>query len=484
MLKLDDSLDHIPAKRAHVVALYESINQPIVNLPGYGAAPTSAYVLSTRNARGAYAVFAYLYHRDVATVDLGMPQKPPAVVVYVSSPRKLTQALLKVEEAEAVRFVESMGFLLDNLQFQGRTREEQQKIIDEAPLFRPSTGLRVPTVDVILGKPSRAKVPKPPKNQILRASSVNPDHIQANADLPTTEDTHRRQPGGDKLSLGRGLKLPTSDLENKTLSKRSVARLGRLLAIFSCLFGLCTQIACVNSRTDPPRAHQAMIDIAGRELSQGRPIEALKQLEPVMSEDEKNADAHELAGMAYLQVGRIPKAQDHLEQAVALNPKGSNAKNTLAVILLEQNACQRALDMLNEVKDDVFYRKQDYVQHNLALAESCLGNADAALSRLERLTRISPKFCLAHLTRSEIAEKANRYEITVQSCDGFRDYCVKDEALGASIPNDLKATCDLRKGRAYIAIGDVESARTAFRRCRLQKITKKACSDALQLLPP
>ena len=469
MLKIDDSLDHIPAKRTHVVALYESINQPIVNLPGYGAAPTSAYVLSTRNARGAYAVFAYLYHREVATADLNSSQKPPAVAVYVSSPRELTQALLESEEAEALRFVESMGFLLDNLQFQRRTKQEQQQIIDNAPLFRPSSILRVPTVDVIAGKSSHAG---PTSERSEKVPKTQPKKV---SERGATEEN---------LSLGRGLKLPTSDLGAKSLSKTSAARLGRLLVLFSFLLGLCTSFACVGSRNDPRRAHQAMVDLAGRELSQGRPIEALKQLEQVIGEDKKNADAHELAGMAYLQVGRIPKAQSHLERAVDLNPKSSNAKNTLAVVLLEQDGCQQALDLLTDVREDVFYLKQDYVEHNLALAESCLGNADAALGRLERLTRRSPKFCLAHLTMSEIAEKSHRYETTVEACESFKDYCVKDEELGASVPNALKATCDLRKGRAYVAIGDIESARTAFRRCRIEKVTKKACADALQLLPP
>lgn len=227
-----------------------------------------------------------------------------------------------------------------------------------------------------------------------------------------------------------------------------------------------------------------MVDIGHQELKERRPVEALKHLEQVLAEDSSNSAAHELTGLAYLQLGRMNRAQVHLEAAIQHNDKNSNAKNTLAVVLLELKQCDRALGLLREVAEDVYYVKQDYVQHNLAQSEACLGNVGEALSRLDKLTRTSPRFCLAYLTMSEIASKTGRHEETVEACESFRDYCVRDEEVGASVPSGLKATCDLRKGRAYVAIGDIESARTALSRCSLAEVTKKACREALQRLPP
>ena len=126
MLRVDASLDHIPARREHVVALHESINQPVVNIPSCGTAPTGAYVLGTRNDQGHYTVFVYLYQ----TTTKG-------IVVYVSEPRALAAEQYRPEEAEAVRFVESMGFLVDDLRFPSLSPAEQDAVMQRIPIFRP-----------------------------------------------------------------------------------------------------------------------------------------------------------------------------------------------------------------------------------------------------------------------------------------------------------------------------------------------------------
>ena len=126
MLRVDSSLNHIPAGRNHVIGLHESINQPLVNIPNFGTAPTAAFVLGTRNDQGAYTVFVYLHQVETR-----------AVVVYVSEPRHLTHEQYRAEEAEALRFVESMGFMVDNLHFPTLAPPEQDTVMGRIPLFRP-----------------------------------------------------------------------------------------------------------------------------------------------------------------------------------------------------------------------------------------------------------------------------------------------------------------------------------------------------------
>ncbi|MEL6186957.1 MAG: tetratricopeptide repeat protein, partial [Myxococcota bacterium] len=159
-------------------------------------------------------------------------------------------------------------------------------------------------------------------------------------------------------------------------------------------------------------------------------------------------------------------------------------KNELAVILVERRACDEAQTLLAAVLDDVFYPTRHFAEHNLARAEACSGNVEAAVERLTSLTSKRPKFCLAYLTASEVASRAQLHEETVEACESFRENCERDAEIGTKIPDALKATCDLRKGRAYMALGDVESARTAFERCRSAEKTRAACHDALELLPP
>ena len=116
-----------------MIALFESINHPLVNIPNYGTAPTGAFVLGTRNDHGHFTVFVYLHQAETR-----------ALVVYVSDPRALAPDQYRVEEADAVRFVESLGFLVDNLQFTTRSPREQDAIMARVPIFRPPMG----TVDL------------------------------------------------------------------------------------------------------------------------------------------------------------------------------------------------------------------------------------------------------------------------------------------------------------------------------------------------
>jgi len=126
MLRVDPTLNHIPARREHVVSLYESINQPLVNIPNHGTAPTGAFLLGTRNEHGFYTVFVYLHQPETR-----------AVIIYVSEPRNLNAEQFRLEETEAVRFVESMGFMVDSLHFRQLGPVEQDAVIARVPIFRP-----------------------------------------------------------------------------------------------------------------------------------------------------------------------------------------------------------------------------------------------------------------------------------------------------------------------------------------------------------
>ncbi len=143
MLKVDATLDHLPVRREHVVTLLESLNQPLVNIPNVGTATTSAHVLGTRGDQGTYAVFVYLRQPDTN-----------AVLIYVSEPRHLSADQFRLEEAEAARFVESMGFLMSNVGFTELSPDQQEEVMLRAPLFRPpqlhaAGGLDVPTLDLV-----------------------------------------------------------------------------------------------------------------------------------------------------------------------------------------------------------------------------------------------------------------------------------------------------------------------------------------------
>lgn len=545
MLRVDGSLDHIPARRGHVVSLYESINQPLVNIPGYGAAPTGAFILGTRNDHGAFTVFVYLYQ----------PQTQ-AVLIYVSEPRSLTAEQLRKEESEAVRFVESMGFMVDDVQFGQLGPSEQEAVMERVPMFRPLAAREVvegrPTSEarfgalggVVTGRAEQAPAMNPlsrpggveggipaqplPSGLPVEAASrtdgvkggfagglgdasladgLSPDasggpkgsrpgssRVEAEASVSPPEgdelDFVQTPSPNPTLPLGRGLPAaPQGGAEPRSgvtssMTADSLARIGRLLGTFSVIAALIQGAsACATNSAAKSKEIQAEVGLGNRELEMHRWPEALRHFQVALNLDDSEKNAHLGAGLAYFQLGRLETAERHLRRAVEEDKGWSEAKNSLAVVLASQERCGEAQVLLRQVTEDVFYPSRHIAEHNLARAEACSGDAKKALERLQRLTEKKPKFCKAYLTASEIAEKAEFHESTVEACESFRDFCERDENIGTRIP-ELVALCQLRKGRAYVALGDVESARTAFERCGSAEVTRTTCRDALNLLPP
>ena len=124
MFTIDERLRGLPAVKDQIVALYESLNQPHLAVPGRQDGPARAFILGLRGPQG-FAVFVYLY----------MPESGQCAV-YVPEHRAVASEKYQAEEADAIGFVESMGFIMDNLNFRARSSEEQDELVATMPLFQ------------------------------------------------------------------------------------------------------------------------------------------------------------------------------------------------------------------------------------------------------------------------------------------------------------------------------------------------------------
>ena len=109
MFTIDERLGGLPAVKEQVVQLYQSLNAaPPGGARAAGRARRRRYVLGPRGPNG-FAVFVYLYMPDSGEC-----------AVYVPSNGTVAAEQYQAEEGEALSFVESMGFIMDNLNFRGR----------------------------------------------------------------------------------------------------------------------------------------------------------------------------------------------------------------------------------------------------------------------------------------------------------------------------------------------------------------------------
>jgi hypothetical protein len=126
----DPSIQVLPPNREQVVAIVESINQPQVSIPGKPAQAVHGHLCGIRNANGSFSIY----------VGLFLPTSGENVV-YVNDRRQLaTVDEYREVELEGLQFMESMGFMLDNLNFRNLPPDAQEKTLRRIPLFFPGAG--------------------------------------------------------------------------------------------------------------------------------------------------------------------------------------------------------------------------------------------------------------------------------------------------------------------------------------------------------
>ena len=125
MFTVEPRIRMIPATREQVVSVIASLNRPHIGVPGKPAQEVQAYIVGVGSSAGTVTAFVYLY--------LTATHEP---VVYID-PEKLrvAPAAYPDAEAEAMGFVESMGFMLENLNYGSLPPAQQAELLKTLPCF-------------------------------------------------------------------------------------------------------------------------------------------------------------------------------------------------------------------------------------------------------------------------------------------------------------------------------------------------------------
>ena len=124
MFRPDPSLTHWPASREQVVAVIESINQPQISIPGKMPQVAQAHILGLRQPNGTFAIVVGLFLRQTGEN-----------VIYVHERAEIPLEAYRDVEAEGLHFLESMGFMLDNVSYTKLSPEAQEQTLRRVPLL-------------------------------------------------------------------------------------------------------------------------------------------------------------------------------------------------------------------------------------------------------------------------------------------------------------------------------------------------------------
>ena len=117
-------LKRLPVHPDQLVAVIESVNTPMVAAEGRPLEATKAYILGVRNQDGTFSIYIYLHL-----------QQSHQCLIYLHQPPAVTLENYQNTELEALQFVESMGFIVDNLNYAALDVQQKQQVLSRLPVF-------------------------------------------------------------------------------------------------------------------------------------------------------------------------------------------------------------------------------------------------------------------------------------------------------------------------------------------------------------
>ncbi len=149
MFTADSRIKQLPAQPESIVAIYSSVNRPPLTLPGKANQPVQAAVVGISSGR-VFGVFIHLF----------LTQSMEALV-YVDKERSTVLAdAYKALEEDGLAFVESLGFIMEPLNFREMKPEEQSQVIASLPCFKQDFG--------DLAQSARRDIPDTPQLRLAR----------------------------------------------------------------------------------------------------------------------------------------------------------------------------------------------------------------------------------------------------------------------------------------------------------------------------
>jgi hypothetical protein len=110
--------------RENIVTIIESINSPMVAAANKPLEPAKAFIIGKRNLSGLFSIYIYLHLLQ-----------SKECLIYLHDPPEIPMESYHDTELEALQFVESMGFMVDNVNFRNLAPEQQTAFMEEFPMF-------------------------------------------------------------------------------------------------------------------------------------------------------------------------------------------------------------------------------------------------------------------------------------------------------------------------------------------------------------
>ncbi len=161
---------------------------------------------------------------------------------------------------------------------------------------------------------------------------------------------------------------------------------------------------------------------------------------------------HNNLGMAYHFKGRNNLAMRHLEKAMALDKKNSDARNNLASLYFQQKELQKAEKLYQEVLEDLTYEEVFRTYYNLGLIGLEKKNKQQARDFFQKSLGANENYCPSHFQLGILNLEEGEYK---QAITNF-----KDSSLGTCYDSPWPV---YYLGLTYYKMGNKKSSQAKFK---------------------
>ncbi len=139
--------------------------------------------------------------------------------------------------------------------------------------------------------------------------------------------------------------------------------------------------------------------LAQAELRSGDPAKALSTLEPLLANDNPDAESFSLAGEAYLQSGQLRLAEANFARAAKINPGDSKARTALALTQMTDGNADTIFAQLRSISSSA---TDTYADLALVSASLRRNDLDTALKAIDTIEKKQPNKPLAANLRGRV----------------------------------------------------------------------------------
>jgi type IV pilus assembly protein PilF len=232
--------------------------------------------------------------------------------------------------------------------------------------------------------------------------------------------------------------------------------------------------ACSSSGRETPRkgieGPLRHFQLARMHYEQGRVKEALTELEKSLALDDSLPQIHAYLGLVRLEQQDWPRAIAAYQRALELDPYFTDARQQLALCLLESGDGDGALQQLALAAKDTHYLNPESIAFNTALIYRRRGDLDRALSELRKAVGLKPRYYKAHFEMANVLTELKRPE------EALLAFVAAEPGYGKD------PTFHLRYGAALARTGRISEAMRLLRRAMELAPGSEVAAQASELL--